>query len=189
MIVKPQLLIVVGILFAITLILLVSSFVRSCSQSTGEIKQEKASIKNDKVQIIKLAPMDSFWMKRARLWEDSANYHKKIAKRYTAPITVTKAEIASVFQADSTTITKEVKKGIICDSLQRSQYWLINSLEYANVSLDSAISVKNETIKYSLKMDSTHLLIEKALKRKIINRTVGEIALGLLVILVTLFHP
>ena len=167
--------------------------INSCTgKQSASIKQEQAEIKKDKAQIIKLAPKDSFWMKRARLWEDSARYHKKVAtfwaKRYNAPITVTKAEIAAVFQDDSTTITKEVKKGFICDSLQRSQGLLINSLDQANAALDSSIRVKNETIKYSLKMDSTHMIIEKALTRKVVNRTIGEVALGLLALLVILFH-
>ena len=167
--------------------------INSCAgKQSASIKQEQAEIKKDRDQIIKLAPKDSFWMKRARFWEDSARYHKKVAKfwakRYNAPITVTKAEIAAVFEEDSTTITKEIKRGFICDSLQRSQGLLINSLDQANAALDSSIRVKNETIKYSLKMDSTHMIIEKALTRKIVNRTIGEVALGLLALLVIIFH-
>lgn len=167
--------------------------INSCTgKQSASIKLEKQELKKDEAKVIKLAPKDSFWMKRARIWEDSAKYHKRLAdfwmSKYISPITVTKAEIAAVFKSDSTTITKEVKRGVICDSLQRSQGNLINSLNQANESLDSAIRVKNETIKYSLKMDSAHKIIEIKLTRKVVNRTIGEVALGLLSLLIIVFH-
>jgi hypothetical protein len=167
--------------------------VNSCTgKQSASIKQEKEELKKDEAKVIKLAPKDSFWMRRARIWEDSAKYHKKAAdfwmRKYKSPISVTKDEIMAVFREDSTTITKEVKRGVICDSLQRSQGTLIKSLSQANEALDSAIRVKNETIKYSLKMDSTYKIIEMKLTRKVVNRTIGEIALGLLALLVIVFH-
>src|SRR6478609_10127228 len=83
--------------------------INSCTgKQSASIKLEKQELKKDEAKVIKLAPKDSFWMKRARIWEDSAKYHKRLAdfwmSKYISQITVTKAEIAAVFKSDSTTI-------------------------------------------------------------------------------------
>lgn len=161
-------------------------------KETGSIKEQKIELKKDRNELVKLAVFDSAWERQVRQLRDSVVYHKKqvryLQSRYKAPIEVTKGEIAFVFQEDSITITKEVKKGFLCDSLQREQALEINSLDKENLALDSLIRVKNETIKYALKMDSVHVRIELALHKKIVNRTIGEAVVGVIAILFLIFH-
>lgn len=153
---------------------------------------EEKAITQDNQKLFTLSVWDSALTRQIRNLKDSVKYHKKEVAywmaKYSQPIKPTKEQIGFVFESDSSTIAKEVIKGGICDSLQRTQAKEINSLSQEVVKFDSLVKVKNESIKYSLKMDSTRQVIVKKLQRKVTNRTVGEIGLGILALLVIIFH-
>lgn len=158
----------------------------------SQLKTDKSLVKQDKANIFKLSVFDSSLTRQIRFLKDSVNFHKKQVtywrNKYYSPIKVTKQDIAKVFEQDSSTITKEVIKGHDCDSLQRHQALEISSLSRESLKFDSLIKVKNATIKYSLQMDSLQNIIVKGLERKVISRTFGEIALGIVALLAIIFH-
>jgi len=179
-------------IFAIGIALIIIFGAKRCSSNTDDIGSDKTEINKDKQEVKQLAKSDTSLVHEIKVLRDSLKYHKKRADywmaKYITPSHITKQEIKDIFKEDSTTIASRVIKGSECDSLQREQSLTIDLFNRENNKLDSLIKVKNGSILYLTKIDSINGHIQESLERKVRNRTLGEIGLGLLALLAIIFH-
>lgn len=167
-------------------------FVHKEIDNTVGLKATLSKLEHD---VKTLSLHDTMWTQHIKLTRDSLKKERENVefwkRKYKAPIEATKAEIKQVFEQDYTEITKKVKKGAICDSLQNKQAIEIETLNHAMAGFDSLVLVKNAEILKLHGIDSTHLKIESTLQALVKRRTIGEIALGaldLLLLLVLILH-
>lgn len=183
---KTRAAIVIGILILIALYLL---FQRNGKKDDSE--RLRSTLTKLRHNLAVLGERDTVWNKTVNKIRDSLKKERASVAfwrdKYKEPITVTKTEIRQVFEQDSATITKEIKRGLICDSLQRNQFLEIGTLNNALAATDSVLNIKKLEIKNLVKIDSTHLKIESNLKTKLRKRTAVEVALGALAVLLLIF--
>lgn len=183
---------IVPIIMGILILMIIGEGYLLTRQSNANLKNDKTIVKRDEQRIKKLATSDTALSHRIRVLKDSIEYHRKRAdywkSKYISPSKITKQEVKDIFKEDSITIASRVIKGSECDSLQREQSLTIGLFNRENNKLDSLIKVKNSSIFYLTKIDSINGNIQKSLEKKIRNRTLGEIGLGLLALLAIIFH-
>ena len=187
---KNSIIVVLGLIIVLLLIAAYTGyFNRNGTDSASQLKATLSKLEHD-VKVLTIR--DTAWTKHVKLTRDSLAQERKNVeywkRKYKEPITVTKTEIKEVFKQDSATITKEVKKGIICDSLQTKQSLEIETLNHAMAGFDSLVLVKNLEILKLHGIDSTHLKIESKLKTQVKRRGLVEGALVIVLLLTLILH-